>query len=186
MHHFHFICNDCLFSSSTVFPVHSLSCRYLRRLSHICPPSLWRHRGQKCVLALRELVVVELSARRRSCQSFPSEVEGKTLIKRGTHTDQYQSDRDFSFSAAEYRAFHPLSLFDMEWEEVSPNRTSGKIKHDGSTPCCEVDRSHLSAEPVLLRCGGKERYVTEPRRRGSGRNRVATVTDHRVEIRART
>lgn len=37
------------------------------------PPSRWRHSGQKRVLALRELVVLEISARRRSCQSFPRE-----------------------------------------------------------------------------------------------------------------
>lgn len=69
MHHLHLIRNDSNARRSLFLFIPS-TCAVGR--THICPPSLWRHMGQKRVLALRELVVVELSARRRSCQSFPA------------------------------------------------------------------------------------------------------------------
>lgn len=68
------------------------------------PPSRWRHSGQKRVLALRQLVVVEISARRRSCQSFPREGKSPFLPPRDENIHTHPQDFS-SFVAAEYRVF---------------------------------------------------------------------------------
>lgn len=50
----------------------------------------------------------------------------------------------------------------LAWSDTFTPGASKKKKttHDGS-PFCEGDQSHLSAVPVLLCSGGKERYVRE-------------------------
>lgn len=108
----------------------------------IYPPSLWRQNGQKCVLALPELLVAEIEKKRRSSQSFP-EKEKSCTAEKHLQIFQFLSKRNIACCRHEVKR---------------PNQELRN--HDGS-PFCEGDLSHLRPVPVLPCSCRKERYVRE-------------------------
>lgn len=101
--------------------------------------------------------LLEISAGRRSCQTFPE--KGKAFyLKR-----KYLKD---------FKVFIKR-IIACCWHGMTPSHRELQ-KHDGK-PFSEVDQSHLSALLGLPCSGGKERYVRELKQHVRGRGWVVTL-----------
>lgn len=100
--------------------------------------------------------MLEISSEEEELSKFVPR-EGQTLFNLTREKKTYTFP--FFFSIVFSRSFHKAEYRSpLEWNDTfSP----GGFRNNDGTPICEVDRSHLSALPVLLCSGGKERYVRE-------------------------